>query len=140
MAAPPPHPLEDRIYTEAGQWIRLGNTITWAMGSIFVPFSLGALAFAVERKVQGTDLFLLGCGSVFLYLLWLYVSWLYRSSVIVARQVAMRIEESHGVPAERSLYRAQGQPGYWRLGLFHVQMLTLFLLVAAWYFVLTTGK
>jgi hypothetical protein len=131
--------FEEKVYEQAGEWVRLGNTITWTTGALFIPLALGALPIAMGMTDAGAraagdirKVSVLAIASILLYLLWVYIAWLYRVSVMQAREVMIRIEEAQSVPVDRSLYRIQGQPSKRGLSLAGVQYLTGLALVLIW--------
>jgi hypothetical protein len=119
----------EKIYTQASEWIRMCNHITWAMGTFLVPLSIAAMGVALERPDYR---FFLAPASVFVFLLWVYVSRLYRASAASARQVLMAIEREWGVNEQLAFYNTHGQVGLTRYGLFSTQVLCLAVLVSVW--------
>jgi hypothetical protein len=35
----------ETVYAEASDWVRMCNTLTWSMGALLVPVSVGVLAW-----------------------------------------------------------------------------------------------
>jgi hypothetical protein len=119
----------EKIYIEAGQWLRMVNTIGWAMASIFVPISFTAVAFAVQySKAKWVFCF----GSIFLFTFWVAVSFIYRKTSNVTRDVLMDIERKWGVDDEVSLYVKQRFMRGWFSGVAILQVISLALLIVVW--------
>lgn len=152
----------DKVYQEAGQWIRFANTVVWSMGTLLVPVSFGFVGIVLNNsgtKFSPTGKAILGGGSVFLFSFWVYASSFYKRSSDAAREVLMKIEEKWKVSDEMSLYKKQApilvkrfKPFWWfkrfrrfkpfrwcklylleiKSGLFRLQMITLVALVSVW--------
>ena len=41
--------FRDKAYVEAGEWVRLTNTIVWAIGGLVLPICAGALGFGIKE-------------------------------------------------------------------------------------------
>jgi hypothetical protein len=122
-------PPLDKIYAEAGNWVRLCNTVIWSMGAFLIPLSLGCIGLA--QKYESLKRFF-GGASIFLFAVWVYVSHIYKITSADARTVLMRIEETWAVPERMALYRMHGQVGLKWYSLFRVQVVGLILLVILW--------
>lgn len=133
---PDPNSL-DKIYAEAGQWIRMCNTIIWSMGAFLIPLSIGCIGLAQQYPPRKR--FFAGA-SVLLFAVWVYVSNLDRTTAADARKVLMNIEETWGVPERRALYRLHGQVGLKWYSLFNAQIVCLILLATMWVVVLMLAK
>jgi hypothetical protein len=123
----------DKIYAEAGQWVRLCNTVVWSMGAILIPLSIGCIGLAQQYPPRSR--FFAGA-SLLLYAVWVYVSRLYRNTAAEARQVLMNIEQTWEVPKRMALYEVHGQVGHTWYSLFNVQIVGLVLLMILWAFLL----
>jgi hypothetical protein len=119
------------VYAEAGQWVRMVNTIVWTAGTALFPLVIGALGLAFAHPAYRWPL---AGGSLALYGFWMYVSYAYGHSAMIARQALMEIERSWGVlPAsEAALYGRQGQVGRSRRGLPTLQRALFAVLLIAW--------
>jgi hypothetical protein len=129
IAALPSAENLEKVYAEAGQWVRMCNEIIWQMSSIFVGLSIGSLPFAVQYPAIQSWV---AIASFFLFLVWVTASHLYRRSSSVARDVLIQIEAYWNIPEIMSVYRRQGQVGYQRWSLFRMQVVILIVLAAFW--------
>jgi hypothetical protein len=121
--------FKEKVYGEAGDWVRLANTITWTIGALVCPISAAALGFGVrEPKFRP----IMAVVSLFLFSFWVYASYLYRKSAVIARSTLMAIETSSLLPLEMCLYRQQGQVGMQRFSVFNMQKVTLAVLILVW--------
>jgi hypothetical protein len=119
----------DKIYAEAGQWVRMCNIVIWSMGAFLIPLSIACIGLA--QQYPPLKQFFAG-GSVFLFAVWVYVSNLYRKTSADARKVLMNIEQAWAVPEQMALYKLHGQVGLRRYSLFNVQIVSLIILVILW--------
>ena len=122
---------EDKVYAEAGQWVRMVNTVIWSMGSLVLPLSFTLLGLGVRYPSFGTRM-VLAIASVCLFGFWVYVSWLYGITSKDARDVLTNIEGGWGLGPDRGLYQKQAPSLKRRLNLFNVQVITLIVLVGLW--------
>jgi hypothetical protein len=127
----------DKIYAEAGQWVRMCNVITWSIGALLIPLSIGCIGLA--QKYPPHKRFLAGA-SIVLFAVWVYVSKLYRKTAADARKVLMNIEDTWGVPEQMALYQLHGQVGLRWYSVFNVQIVSLILLALLWVVLLMTDK
>jgi hypothetical protein len=83
------------VYQQAGDWVRMVNTITWTLGSIYL-----AGSFIVLNAALGPQLIdknwrpLIGLAVVCLCVIWLVVDSVYLWSVSAARRKLVAIEEN----------------------------------------------
>jgi hypothetical protein len=137
------HNPTEKIYLEAGHWVRLTITIVWSMGTLLVPVSFGFIALALNKhsdfKFGREEKKLLAIGSVFLFSFWVYVSTLYKITTKQARQTLIAIEREWG--AEKGLrktekaiwlYTRQGMVGERWYGLRNLQIVALIVLIIIW--------
>lgn len=84
-------PRLEKVYIEAGQWIRLCNQIIWGVGSLFAPTSFAALWFSLSLGTfpQMTAIASL---SICLFAVWMIIFRIYRNSAKVAREALSSIE------------------------------------------------
>jgi hypothetical protein len=127
----------DKVYAEAGQWLRMCNTLLWSMASILIPISIGCVGLAQKYPVQKT---FLAAASIFRFAFWVYVSNIYKITSAQAREVLMAIEKAWKIPGRMALYNIHGHVGKKWYSLFHVQVLGLLLLVVLWAILLPTLK
>lgn len=123
----------EHVYVQASEWVRMSNTILWAMGTFLVPVSLGCIGLALQLPQQR---FFLAPASILVFVFWIYVGLLYRDGTATARSVLMQIESQWGIRDEMSFYRLQGQVAFKRGGLFHTQLAALMVLILLWTIVL----
>ena len=121
-------PLE-KIYGEAGQWVRQVNAVVWALGSITIPLTLSCIGLALQYPKAK---YFLAVASIFIFSFWIYTTLFYRQTVRAARQVLMNIEKEWEVKADNSLYVLQGQVGYRWYGVTNLQLFALVALIIAW--------
>lgn len=81
-------------YSEASQWVRLTNTVSWTLLIAAVPILVGLLAGAAATSASISKWILAG-GSAFLAAVWFYVDYLYEKSTVGARMVLVAIEEAN---------------------------------------------
>jgi len=123
------NPNLDKIYAEAGQWIRMVNTIGWTMASIFVPISFGSIVLAVQYPYAR---WVFCFGSIFLFAFWIIVSFIYRRTSRSARDVLMTIERQWSEDESISLYIRQKHVGSWIAGVAVLQLVSFSLLIFLW--------
>jgi hypothetical protein len=100
-------PLEV-LYQHGGEWVRMTNSLNWAIGTLFVPASFLMLGYtATNNGLSSATKVLSAIGSLTLFFSWVYISRLYGESSSVARAVLMRVEASWKLPRELSLYTLQ---------------------------------
>jgi hypothetical protein len=119
----------DKVYGEAGQWVRLCNTIVWQMAAVFIPASATCIGLALLYRRQ---MAMLAIASIVFFSIWVFVSFLYGRTAIDARDALMAIERHWRVPGQMALYTLHRHPGRWRFSLFRVQIVTLACLVIFW--------
>jgi hypothetical protein len=117
------------IYAEAGKWINLCNTITWSMGAILIPLSIGCIGLAQQYPARRR---FFAVASVFLFAVWVYVCNTFRTTAAKSRDVLINIEKTWEVPEQMSLYKLHGQIGLSRYNLFKVLIICLILLTLLW--------
>jgi hypothetical protein len=119
------------VYAEAGQWVRMVNTIVWTAGTALFPLVIASLALAFTYRQYRWPL---AGGSLAIYGFWMYVSYAYGHSASIARAALMEIEQAWGLPPTSgvALYGRQGQVGRTRRGLPALQRALLAILVVAW--------
>lgn len=123
----------DKVYAEASQWLRLVNTIIWAMGAIFVPASVGCVYLALKEH---DNKWFCAVASICSLSAWLYISLLYRKTSKVARDVLMNVERTWNIPGDMALFTIQGQVGHSRYSQVRVQIGALAVLVVLWVYLL----
>ena len=124
----PPDNLQ-YVYIQASEWVRMCNTITWAMGTCLVPISIGCVGLVAQYPQHR---YFLAPASIIIFYFWIYVSKLYRASAVSARQVLMGIEREWGVKEEVAFFQSHGQVGLSRLGLRDTQHICLAILALVW--------
>lgn len=134
MGEPVISPSLDKVYAEAGQWIRMSNTLIWSMGAILIPTSLSCIGLAQQFPLRRG--FLAGA-SIFMFAFWVYVSNILKVTCFQARQVLMAIERSWDIPQGMALYNIHGQVGTKWYSLFKIQILALSLFIVLWVVLLT---
>jgi hypothetical protein len=127
-----PPPNLDKVYAEAGQWLRLCNAIIWAVGAIFVPVSEGCIGLALVNPGRKPLVAFFAAPSIFSFCAWLYLSWLYRRTSATAREALMNIERAWNIPKSMAVYSMQGQVGHGRYSQIRVQRIAFMLLVVLW--------
>lgn len=135
------NPIE-RIYLEAGHWVRLTNTIVWSMGALLVPVSFGFVGLALNKypdiHFERWGKTVLGVVSVFLFSFWVYVSTLYKITTKQAREALIAIEKQWAedgqceIKKAMLLYTEQGIVGDKWYGLRNLQIVALIILLVTW--------
>ncbi|MBK9316287.1 MAG: hypothetical protein IPM55_18895 [Acidobacteria bacterium] len=120
---------QDKIYIQASEWIRMVNTITWAMGTILVPTSAVCVGWAIQYP-EYKEFFAIA--SVFLYSYWIYVSFLYSRSAAKTRNVLIEIETAWGVDDKFALYKMQGQVAKKWYSFRNTRLVSLLFLIVLW--------
>lgn len=90
-----------KVYVQASEWVRLTNTIIWAIGGLVFPVCAGALGLGIKDRNSRPMLALI---SLLLFLFWVYVSSLYRKSAVTARNTLMAIEAASSIPPKMRLF------------------------------------
>jgi hypothetical protein len=93
------------IYMEAGQWVRLANTTTWAMAAIFPALAVAPLVLSLTTRVPKLPLVVF---SVAMMIFWLRVDYIYERGANQARAMLMDIERTHAL-APLDLYTQQSR-------------------------------
>jgi len=86
-------PKQQAAYSEAGNWVRLSNSITWAMAAIFPSLAVTPLYFSLTTRVPKPLLVLF---SVAVAVFWIYVEYLYEKGSTHARDTLAKIESASG--------------------------------------------
>ena len=98
------------VYQQAGDWLRMVNTITWSLTSIFLVGAILALNSAVQKNdiewthAVGWNVFYLSC-------IWGFVDFINECSAIGARRRLTTIENTFPVGVEK-FYTKQAE-GCW---------------------------
>jgi len=123
------------VYAEAGNWVRMVNTITWTLGSIFLVGAIIAtnVLTAQTSPWRGT----VALWIIFLCLIWLLIDILYWVSIWTPRSILESVEKDFKNAALR-LYTRQ-QMGYGNRVRFWVNVLTWVLPVVVGLFALIVG-
>jgi hypothetical protein len=122
-------PHFDKVYAEAGHWLRTVNTIGWSMASIFIPISFTGVVLAMQFPlVRWVFCF----GSIFIFGFWVAVSFIYRRTSIAAREVLIEIESRWALDEPISLYVKQRHMQGWLSGVAILQLVSFSLLVILW--------
>ena len=127
----------DKIYAEAGQWIRMCNTIIWSIGAFLITLSMTCVGLALNNPSKQR---LLAVESLIAYAFWLYVSMLFRSTAAQSRSVLIAIERHWNTPNDVALYTLHGQIGMKWYSVFNMQVFTMALLVIFWSLFLARTK
>jgi hypothetical protein len=109
----------DKVYAEAGQWVRMCNTIIWQMAAVFVTASIACVGLALNSSKLKT---FFATASIILFAVWVLIARIYRTTARDARGVLLHIERSWHVPRDAAVYTMHGQIGFKRFNLFRVQM------------------
>lgn len=126
------NPNLEKVYTEAGNWVRLCNTIIWQMGAAFIAATVTCIGFALGKQQSRSYEVFFGVSSVVSFAIWVYVSALYRTSAAKARSALQEIELMWQIPSRMSVYKLHGDIGYTRFSLFRIQLIALGLLIGFW--------
>lgn len=123
----------EKVYAEAGQWLRMSNQIIWAMGALFVPLSLSPFWLVIGNRAPKT---IFVTASIGLFIFWIVVSSLYRRSTSETRKVLIQIEEYWGLEDGLSLYKRQDPIMRKGFSLIRFQITGLIILMALWLIVI----
>jgi hypothetical protein len=77
------------VYAEAGQWVRLTNTVAWAMAAFLFSMLLAPVVLALTTSIPRP---LLVGASIFIAVFWLYFEYLYDRGARQARQMLIDLE------------------------------------------------
>jgi len=131
-------PLEgiDVVYREASEWVRLANTRTWILGTVFIPLSFLILCYTATHALATEGRIVVGLVSIILYLSWAHSARAWGSSARKARDVLCAIENHWNLPPNLGTFQHQDEcirRSYKGLGTFQI---TLFVLLAlGWLYV-----
>jgi hypothetical protein len=92
-------------YQQASDWLRMVNTITWALSSIFLVGAIIAINGASQSGVLPSWRLAAYVLVVILCLIWWRVDWVYTQSAIQAREKLVAIER--GWDETNALYTSQ---------------------------------
>jgi|ERR671938_532643 hypothetical protein len=119
----------DKVYAEAGQWLRTVNTIGWSMANIFIPIAFTGVGLAMQYpRVRWIFCF----SSIFIFGFWVAVSFIYRRTSISAREVLIDIESRWALDKSVSLYEKQKHMKGWLSGVALLQLISFLLLIILW--------
>lgn len=97
ISGPPPDYMSI-CYQNAGDWIRLANSVTWTLASVYLVAAVLAMNAAMQRAVDDPIRLVLAFVWVALLSIWIAIDRLYLKSARQARTVVERIEESWPEP------------------------------------------
>jgi hypothetical protein len=109
VAQQPPANLVALAYQHAGDWVRLANTITWTLASVYLVAAVFAMNAAVQRAEDDPVRLVLAILWIALLSIWLAIDNMYLSSAQQARHVLERIEAEWPQPYQ--FYTQQKRAG-----------------------------
>ncbi len=93
------------VYQQAADWVRMVNSVTWTLGSIFLLGALITLNGAMQVKDGEAWRTVVGCGVIVLALFWAVIDCIYARSSRRARDAVEKIERKWG--DERQFFTKQ---------------------------------
>jgi hypothetical protein len=119
------------VYTEAGHWLRLCNTIWWTSAALLVPASIACIGLAIVHPEYRVGLTV---ASFCPYILWVAIMGQYGWSAREARRILTRIERLWDLRESFDFYSTQQSRQPERIPI--TFQLALFLgIIAAWFYV-----
>jgi hypothetical protein len=86
---------ERMIYAEAGQWVRLTNTISWALAAFLVPLLITPIFTALTTPINRCLLFI---GSFLIAMFWIHFESLYQKGTDQTRAMLEDMERRTTFP------------------------------------------
>jgi len=105
-------PLPDRTtlcYQHAGDWVRLANSLTWTIASVYLVSAVLAMNGALQRAEEDYMRIVIAAVWIALLVMWLIIDNIYLGSARHARRIIERIEEDWPPPLQ--FYTSQKRDG-----------------------------
>ncbi len=100
---PAPPQAEIVTYQQAADWLKMVNTVTWTMGSIYLAAAFVALNGALSESLVDTVWrHVIGVAVCALSLIWFHVDNIYSSSAQKARAKLKALEDVWNIPKCRN--------------------------------------
>jgi len=112
-------------YSEAGNWVRMANTVTWTLAGVFAAILVAAIYMAMTTSVPR---WLLVSISVVVGGFWFWIDRVYENTAVAARNILVGLERTKGFEGMR-LYTEQSKaiPGWYSTNIHLLAILALLL-------------
>lgn len=127
----------ERTYQHAADWLRMANSITWNVASVYLVSSVFAMNTALTRPAGSTERHTIGIIWLVLLVIWFLVDLIYLQSASHARAKIAEVENDGAFKGAKFYLNQKEQWWFWGPGVLNILLVFSALALAALWIAVT---